>query len=130
MINYTVGSVEKLIEDHKKPASVLDYLTRVWDEATEPPAGRIPAGSVVIHRLDSTRPDYRVLILLTDVTEGSSLSRIRIVSMPHEVGFYLQDKGYAYYWDGSVWRFRKGGPRSTCQDYGFSKYIGDFEEDE
>ena len=108
--------------------AVLNYLTKVWENASEPEDGYIPAGSVVIHRIDPIRPDYHVWTLLTD-TQWSSLTRIRIVSSPPKVGFYMQNKGRAYYWDGSTWFYGKGGDRCGWQDYGFSAYIGDVKED-
>ena len=108
------------------PASVLDYLTKVWENASEPQNGLIPGGAVVIHRASNSH-DYRVWEMLGDLTEHSFVN-LRIVSSPPKVGFYMQEKGHAYYWDGSVWRHRKGGPRSW-QDYEFSAYIGDAKED-
>ena len=112
-----------------KDDSVLDYLTKVWEEAAEPEDNCIPAGSVVILSNDPDRPDYTVWTVPTDAKRPLHAS-IRIVSSPpHKVGFYMQEKGHAYYWDGSVWRHRKGGPRSTWQDYEFSAYIGDVKEE-
>ena len=122
-----MGSAEPIAND-KEPTSVLDYLTKVWEEASEPEDCYIPAGSVVIHRTDTNRPSYHVRTFLTDVN-WHYLTPVRIVSSPPKVGFYMQEKGHAYYWDGSVWHHRKGGPRSTWQDYGFSAYIGDVKED-
>ena len=113
-----------MTKDDKEPTSVLDYLTKVWEEATVPQGNYIPAGSVVIHRAGNSH-DYRVWEMLGDLTENS-LVNLRIVSEPRpKVGFYMQDKGHAYYWDGSVWRLGKGGSRSSWQAYEFSTYIGD-----
>ena len=104
--------------------AVLNYLTKVWEEATVPQGTYIPAGTVVIHRRDDRRPDYHVRTVLADLVQ-SSFANIRIVSSPPpKVGFYMQEQGHAYYWDGSVWRYSKGGPRSAWQGYGFSNYIG------
>ena len=123
-----MGSAEPIAED-KEPTSVLSYLTKVWDEASEPPDNCIPAGSVVIRRNDDTRPDYTVWTVVTDLPVSPTVS-IRIVSSPPpKVGFYVQHGGFAYYWDGSVWRLGKGCRRSPYQDYGFSEYIGDVKED-
>lgn len=112
----------------KEPESVLDYLTKVWEEAAEPQDGFIPAGSVVVYRNDYDRPDYQVWTARTDRDVGPFLN-LRIVSSPPKVGFYMQHDGYAYYWDGSVWRLGKGGPRGAFQDYVFSTYIGDVKEE-
>ena len=109
------------------PASVLDYLTKVWAKATVPQGTYIPAGTVVIHRAGNSH-DYRVWEMLGDLTEHSFVN-LRIVSSPPKVGFYLTTDGYAYYWDGSTWLYSKGGGRCGWQDYGFSNYIGDFKED-
>lgn len=115
-----MGSVE--------PASVLDYLTRIWEDASVPEDDFIPAGAVAIHKNDDPNPDYTVWSVLTDLP--CSHANIRIVSgPPHKVGFYLQAGGYAYYWDGSVWSVRKGGIHCNRQDYEFSQYIGDVKED-
>ena len=117
-----------MTKDDKEPTSVLDYLTKVWDEASEPQNGLIPGGAVVIHRAGNSH-DYRVWEMLSDLTENS-LVNLRIVSSPPpKVGFYMLDGGYAFYWDGSYWRYSKGGPRCDGQDYGFSEYIGDVKED-
>lgn len=122
-----MGSVEPIADD-KEPTSVLDYLTKVWEEASEPEGCYIPAGSVVIHRASNSH-DYRVWEMLGGLTEHSFVN-LRIVSgPPPKVGFYMQEKGYAYYWDGSTWFYSKGGERCGWQDYGFSNYIGDFKED-
>lgn len=127
MINYTVESVEKLKNDNKKPESVLDYLIKVWEGASEPQGECIPAGSVVIHRRIPNRHDYDVWTMRNDYTDWASFENIRIVSYPSKVGFYMQESGLAYYWDGSDWCFGKGGARCDYQDYGFSAYIGDVE---
>lgn len=121
-----MGSVEPIADD-KEPTSVLDYLTKVWEEASEPEDNCIHAGSVVIHRASDSQ-DYRVWEMLGDLTEHSFVN-LRIVSSPPKVGFYMQDAGYAYYWDGSAWYIRKGGIPCGRQDYGFSMYIGDVKED-
>ena len=107
--------------------SVLDYLTKVWEEAAEPEDNCIPAGSVAIHSNDPDRPDYNVWTVLADTK--CTFASIRIVSSPPKVGFYLTTDGYAYYWDGSTWLYSKGGGRCGWQDYGFSNYIGDAKED-
>lgn len=122
-----MGSVEPIADD-KEPTSVLDYLTKVWEEAAEPEDNCIPGGSVVIARNGSAQPDYHVWTTFADVN-WSSLDGIRIVSSPPKVGFYLQGNGYAFYWDGSAWSARKVGIHCNRQEYGFSNYIGDVKED-
>lgn len=117
-------------KDVKEQGSVLDYLDRVWEEASEPENGAIPTGSVVIMRNVPDRRDYDVWTMQIDDTASSYFGNIRIVSSPPKVGFYLQAGGYAHYWDGSVWSVRKGGFPCERQNYDFSKYIGDVEEDE
>ena len=104
--------------------SVLDYLTKAWENAAEPEDNFVPGGSVVIARNGSTQPDYHVWTTFADA-KWFSVEGIRIVSSPPKVGFYMQDNGHACYWDGSGWRHRKGGPRSTWQGYEHSNYIGD-----
>ena len=108
--------------------SVLDYLTKVWENASEPEDHCVPGGSVVIARNGSAQPDYHVWTTLAD-EKWISLGGIRIVSSPPKVGFYMQDKGDAFYWDGSTWFYGKGGDRCGWQGYGFSAYIGDVKED-
>lgn len=115
-----MGSVE--------PTSVLDYLTKVWEEATVPQGTYIPAGTVIIYRNDYDRPDYQVWTVRTDRDLGPFLN-LRIVSSPPKVGFYMQEKGHAYYWDGSTWLYSKGGDRCGWQNYEHSNYIGDVKED-
>lgn len=120
-----MGSVKPSKDDKE---SVLDYLTKVWEEASEPEGGFIPAGTVVINLIDPVRPDYHVWTVLTDI-DRSVFANIRIVSSPPKVGFYQTNNGYAYYWDGSTWLYSKGGDRCGWQDYEFSQYIGDVKED-
>ena len=113
------------IADDKEPTSVLDYLTKVWEKATVPQGTYIPAGTVVIHRASNSH-DYRVWEMLCDLTEHSFVN-LRIVSSPPKVGFYMQNKGRAYYWDGSTWFYGKGGDCCGWQNYEHSNYIGDAE---
>ena len=75
-----------MTKDDKEPTSVLDYLTKVWENASEPPDNCIPAGSVVIARNGSAQPDYHVWTTFTD-EKWISLEGIRIVSSPPKVGF-------------------------------------------
>ena len=79
----------------------------------------------IAYRVLADYVSYPVMLI-----EMGSVDGIRIVSSPPpKVGFYMQDKGFAFYWDGSVWRYSKGGMSCDGQDYGFSSYIGDVKED-
>ena len=130
VVSYPVMLIELGSEGmiDKEPEIVLNYLTKVWEEASEPEDGYIPAGSVVIHRAGNSH-DYRVWEMLGDLTEHSFMNLRIVSSPPPKVGFYMQGNGYAFYWDGSAWSARKVGIHCNRQEYGFSNYIGDVKED-